>query len=195
MIDLSKTIEAKSDHLSADDLLGGSLTITISKVSVVNGDRPVVIEYVGGNGKPFLPCKSMRRVIVEAWGTDGVKYVGQSLTLYNDKTVRFGGQEVGGIRISHITGIDKTLRLPLSVARGKKAIFTVEPLNIAVPVIDVPLKDILIEISNAQSVDNLKDIAKQHSRHAEIESIKKALTARKEFLLTPQPQNIETQEF
>lgn len=191
MIDLSKTIEAKSDHLSADDLVGASKTITITGVSVNNTDRPVVIDYIGGEGKSYLPCKSMRRVLVAVWGVNGSDYVGQSLTLYRDNSVKFGGQEVGGIRISHITGIDKPLNLSLAVSRGKKSVFVVKPLIKQAPVPEKPLDEICQEIEKALSIDDLKIIAKKYSQHSQIEDIKPALTARKEYLaMSPEEQEI-----
>lgn len=73
----------------------------------------------------------MRRVLISMWGSDGDKYKGQSLTLYTDPGVKFGGSAVGGIRISHATGINRPMQLMLTVTRGKKTPFTVEPLVIA----------------------------------------------------------------
>lgn len=180
MVDLSKTIEAKADHLTADDLINHSRTITIKSVSANGGERPVTIDYYGGEGKPYLPCKTMRRVLAAVWGTESDKYIGQKITLYRDDTVKFGGQAVGGIRISHITGLDKPLNLSLAVARGRKNVFTVNPL------IDENMKtieEIEVEISSASELDDLKKIYMAYKNHAEIESIKVACASRKHFLL------------
>lgn len=189
MIDLRKTIEAKSDHLSADDLIGGAKTITITKVSVNSTDRPVVIEYVGGEGKSFLPCKSMRRVMVAVWGVNGVEYIGQSMTLYRDNSVKFGGQEVGGIRISHASGLKETLKLSLSATKGKKVLFQVSPLKN-----EKSLDDIFIDIGNAETVDDLKIIASQYSKNENFEFILPKLTSRKTKLLNPPQEIIENVE-
>ena len=51
------------------------------------------------------------------------------MTLFCDPTVQFGNEVVGGVRISHMTGIDKPLKVPLLVKRGKSALFTVQPLK------------------------------------------------------------------
>lgn len=68
-MNLADTIIPKSDQLNADDLITGSLTV---KVTAVKGSsepqQPVSIHYEGDNGKPYKPCKSMRRVLVSAWG-------------------------------------------------------------------------------------------------------------------------------
>ena len=70
----------------------------------------------------------MRRVIVAAWGGKTSAYVGQRITLYCDPSVEFGGAAVGGSRISHMSGIDKPLKVPLLIKKGRSAIFTVQPL-------------------------------------------------------------------
>ena len=60
-----ESIAPKSNQLNADDLIGGrSITIKITKVSGVAGEQPICINYEGDNGKPYYPCKSMRRVLV-----------------------------------------------------------------------------------------------------------------------------------
>lgn len=131
MVDLSKTIIAKSDQLNADDLLGGPITVTIEDVKQGNPDQPIAVFYQGCNGKPWYPCKSMRRVLVAVWGNDGKGYVGKSCTLYRDPEVKFGGIKVGGIRVSHMTGLDKDMALGLQVTRGSKKLYTVRPLRMA----------------------------------------------------------------
>jgi hypothetical protein len=128
MIDLSKTIQAKSDQLNADDLMGISKTIKVTKVSLLEGEQPISIHYEGDEGKPFKPCKSMRRVLVRVWGNDGNAFVGKSMTVYRDDNVTFGGAAVGGIRISHMSGIDEPVVMSLTATRKSKKPFTVKPL-------------------------------------------------------------------
>ena len=132
MSDISKTIQPKSDQLNSDDLIVGPQTITVESVSVnPTADQPVSIHWVGGAGRPYKLSKSMRRVIAAAWGVDSSAYVGRSMTLYRDPSVRFGGQEVGGIKISHMTDIEKPLKLALTATRGKKEAHNVQSLTIA----------------------------------------------------------------
>jgi len=129
MVDMRPTVIAKSDQMNADDLIGRPITITITKVSGGPKDQPVSINYEGDGGKPFKPCKSMRRVLIEAWGDDGQQYIGRSMTLFRDENVKWGGVAVGGIRISHMSHIDKPFTLSLAVTRGKKAPNSVQPLR------------------------------------------------------------------
>ena len=134
MNDMKSTIVPKSDQLNADDLLSGPITIKITEVTIKGGqEQPVSIHYEGDNGKPYKSCKSMNRVLVTAWGADASKYVGRSLTLYCDPKVKWGGMEVGGIRISHMSDIDSTLTMALTVTRANKKPFTVKPINAAAP--------------------------------------------------------------
>lgn len=129
MSDMKAAIAPKSDQLNADDLISGPRTIKISRVSVTGGpEQPVSIFFDGDNGKPYKPCKSMSRVMVQVWGADSSRFVGQSMTLYRDPDVKWGGMAIGGIRISHITGIDKPLTISLTASKGKWKPFTVSPL-------------------------------------------------------------------
>ena len=129
MINVGSTIEAKSDQVNSIDLLDGPRTIVIAAVKVVAGDQPVEIHYEGGEGKPYKPCKSMRRVMVKAWGSDGEKYVGRSLTLFSDPKVVWAGSPVGGLRISHMSDIDGVFRMMLTKSRGQRAMFEAQPLE------------------------------------------------------------------
>lgn len=145
MIDLSQTTVAKSDQLNSDDLIGGDITVKITKVSLAaSPDQHVALNYEGDNGKPYLPCKSMRRVLINIWGSDGTKYVGRSLTLYRDAKVKFGGLEVGGIRISHMSHITSAVTMALTATRSNKKPFTVKPL-------------VLSESVKAESVSAVKE--------------------------------------
>lgn len=128
MTDLSSTVIPKSDQLNADELMPGPMTITVSKVTVSKDpNQPVILHYEGDGGHPFKPCKSMRRVLINAWGSDGNQYIGKSMRLYRDPAVKFGAMTTGGVRISHMSGINKKIELALTETRGKKALFTVEP--------------------------------------------------------------------
>ena len=120
--DLSDTIEAKSDQLNADDLAGSTKTIKVTGV-VRYSDKGIPafhIDYEGGAGRPFKPCKSVRRVIMFAWGKDGSQWIGRSMTLYCDPTVIYAGKEVGGIRVSHMSDIEKRISIKLTEKRGSK---------------------------------------------------------------------------
>ena len=128
--DLRPTIVPKSDQLNADQLLSGPITVAVTGVTVSDSaEQPVTVHYEGENGRPFKPCKTMRKVLVFAWGHDGSAWAGQSMTIYNDPSVQFGGVKVGGIRISHITGIKGDVSVSLTATKGKKATHTIKTLK------------------------------------------------------------------
>lgn len=159
-MDMSATIAPKSDQLNADDLISGPVTVTITGVSRGDTDQPVNIATAEfSDGRPYKPCKSMRRVMVAAWGPDASAYIGRRMTLYREPAVRFGGQDVGGIRISHMSHIEKRLTVALTVTRGKRAPFTVEPLA------DEPA-----EITAEDAAEFERDIA-EASTLAELETV------------------------
>lgn len=134
VIDISQTIEPRSDQQNADDFLSGPRTITITRVAKGDGEQPVSIFFEGDNGKPYKPGKSMRRVMVHLWGKDASQYVGRSMTLYRDNEVVFGGVQVGGIRISHMSHIDKKATMALTTTRAKRKPFTVQVLERSQPI-------------------------------------------------------------
>jgi hypothetical protein len=130
-MDLSKTITPKSDQLNADDLIAGPITIKITGIKgTTDAQQPVAINYEGDNGKPYKPCKSMRRVLIQIWGSDGTKYVGRKLTLFRDEAVAFGGIAVGGIRISHASDIAAAKTMALTASKTSRKPFTVKPMTI-----------------------------------------------------------------
>src|SRR5690625_5145898 len=130
-MDLSHTIVPKSDQLNADDLIAGNITIKVTDIKASDSpDQPVIIHYENDNGRPYKPCKSMRRVLIQAWGANGKQWIGKSMTLYRDPDVKFGGQAVGGIRISHLSDIDRDMNFMLTVTRAKRAAYSVKKLVI-----------------------------------------------------------------
>jgi hypothetical protein len=129
-MNLTESIAPRSDQLNADDLIPGPRTVTITEVRQGNAEQPVhVVTEEYGNGRPYKPSKSMRRVLVTAWGTDSDAYAGRQLTLFRNPTIRFGKEEVGGIQISHMSHLTGPLKIALTVTRGKRAPFVVQPLD------------------------------------------------------------------
>lgn len=132
MSDMTPVIEAKSDQLNAADLVGGPITVTITRVDVRDAkEQPVSVHYQGDDGKPWKPCKSMCRVMVAAWGPDSKTYPGKMLTLYCDPTVKWAGMEIGGIRISHMSHLDGPLLTSVTLTKGSRKPYRVEPLEVS----------------------------------------------------------------
>lgn len=148
--DLRATIIPKSDQLNADQLVTGPMDVTVTEVRLGKPDQPVVVHYEGDGGRPFLPCKTMRRVLILAWGENGRNWVGRSMRLYHAPEVKFGGAAVGGIRISHMTDIPRDITVSLSEAKGKKAMHTIKRMG-APTVVDTSAIDAAADLDALKS--------------------------------------------
>ena len=137
-MDITESLAANSAQQNYDEYLAGPKTVTVAEVRQGTAEQPVNVELVEFPGKPFKPAKSVRRVLAAAWGTDASQWTGRRLTIYGDPSVRYGGKEVGGLRVSHVSHIDKPITVALTVTRGKRAPFTVQPLPDAPPVPPIP---------------------------------------------------------
>lgn len=129
---MTETIKAKSNQLNADDLVGGgTIVVEIKDVDVAPNpaaEQPVTIHLSGGFC-PWKPCKTERRVLVEAWGEDGGVYIGRRLELHRDNNVTWAGKKVGGIRIVAMSHIAGQIKICLGSGRGKKDDRIVTPLD------------------------------------------------------------------
>lgn len=128
MNDMSPTAEADSTQVNADDLFSGPRTITVTKVKITDDKKqPVHISFEGSD-KLFRPCRTMRRLIIHAWGADANMYEGRSMTLYRDPSVIYGGKALGGVRISHMSHIDGEFTVMLTATNKTKSAHTIKPL-------------------------------------------------------------------
>jgi hypothetical protein len=126
-LDLTDSIQARSDQINADDLVTGPQTYTVREVISGKAESPFDFLLMETD-RAYRPSKTMRRVIVAAWGPEAANYAGRVLTLYREPSIKFGGQTVGGIRVSHMSHIDQRVEVMLQVTRGKREKFAVEPL-------------------------------------------------------------------
>jgi len=120
------SIVPRSDQLNADSLLTGPITVTITGVRRGDKDQPIIVDIEGY--QPFKPCKTMRRVLIATFGDDPKQWIGQRATLYCDPEILWAGVKVGGIRISHLSGLDNPRTFMLTQTRGKRTEITIQPL-------------------------------------------------------------------
>lgn len=121
-----RSIEPKSDQLNADDLIAGPIDVTIVEVCKGNAEQPIVVKIEGQ--RPWKPCKSMRRLLVKLFSDTPSKWIGQRLRLFCDPDVAWAGVKVGGIRVSHATGITSRTAVMLTSSRGKRTEYIIEPM-------------------------------------------------------------------
>jgi len=127
-VDLTESIAPRSDQLNSDDLITGPVTVTITEVKAGNPEQPVEVHLQEFPGRPYKPSKSMRRVLVQAWGAEASAYTGRRLTLFRNPEITFGRDKVGGIEIAAMSDLPKRLTVSLMVTRGKRKPFSVAPL-------------------------------------------------------------------
>jgi hypothetical protein len=194
--DLTESITPRSDQLNAEDMLTGPRTFTISEVRKGSAEQPWDFHLVESPGKPFRPSKTVLRILATAWGKDASVFVGRRMTLYRDPTVKWGGQEVGGIRVSHLSHITKPLKLALTETKGKRSQHTVNPLPDAPAPTQAaqaaPTVDELIDAAQkAGGDDELNRIARKAVAAlagADLDAVKSVVTARRAELKDAEPQ-------
>lgn len=165
-VDLIAAAAPRSDQINADDLIGGPQIVTITEVRKGNSEQPVeIVTAEFGPGRPYRPGKSMTRVLLEVWGPKSGTYVGRRLKLYRDPEITFGPSKVGGIRISHMTDLDKAKAIPLTKTRGKKELFRVEPLPSG------------LQIISAEEADEIAAAIEKAADRAELNAIGAQLKA------------------
>ena len=162
MNDMSSTIVAKSDQINAADLVGITRTITIREVKIKPGDDQPVSVLIEGDQKAFRPCKGVRRLMVRVWGPDASKYVGQSMTLFQDPTVTWAGKPEGGIRVSHMSGLKDAIVEPMRTSRAATKPYKIEPLSQGAPktrqTAEQWAADHMAAVQNAETLEALSDV-------------------------------------
>ncbi len=160
-MDISTAAAPRSDQINADDLIGGPQLVTITEVRKGSDEQPVeIVTAEFGPKRPYRPGKSMIRVLIAAWGPQASEYAGRRLMLYRDPSITFGKDAVGGIRISAMSDIKSRLTLALTVTRGRRAPYTVEPLPDGPPAItDEKAAEFETRIAEAATIPDLEAVA------------------------------------
>jgi len=158
--DMSKAFMPKSNQLNNDQLIGGPVTIKITGVSTEFTDNKTkaVINYENDGGRPYKPSLGMGRILLEAWGSDGNEWIGQSLILYRDPTVMFGKEQAGGIRISHMSGVKGNFTAYVTEKRGRKTPYSVKLLVVDAPAPANTLDELIAKLSRATSSKDVKAV-------------------------------------
>lgn len=128
-MDFRQTITPKSDQLNFEDVQTENITARIKAVKAGDSQQPIFIELDGYEGRAYKPSKSMRRVLIGGWGSDGHSWVGKYLELKGDKSVKFGGVAVGGIKIHGMSDIESNFSMMLTESRGRRSEHRVIALN------------------------------------------------------------------
>ena len=187
-MDITDALAPKSDQLDAVELVTPR-TFTIdtgSKLGRRDDDGQAVVDVrLVDFPRVWRPSKGMLDVIVAIWGTNAKEWVGRQVTLYNDRDVTFGKDKVGGIRISHMSGIDKPTTVQIR-GRGRgarKLPWRIEP--IAAPA--APAEPTEAEVAACTDLDTLRDMHRRSGdeRRAQILARVEEIKATSETEETP----------
>ena len=118
-MDISQALVAKSDQLNASDLTGAPIVATIQTVRKGDAAKPVIVDLVGMDGRPWKPSKGMLRVIANGWGTESDVWVGRSVKLINNPEVIYAGEKVGGVEVTAMSHLDKPFTIPVRISQKK----------------------------------------------------------------------------
>jgi hypothetical protein len=159
MANVSSAIQAKSDQLNFDDFGSHKRVIFITEVTVSSSEQPVSIFYNNHNGKPWKPSKGMLRLVCEAWGEESDNWIGKSIELCGDATVKWAGKEIGGIRISALSHIEKSgLTAFITMSRGKRRKATIPFLVVETdPITEIDQQWIDAANNDISALDQLND--------------------------------------
>jgi hypothetical protein len=147
-MDITDALAPTSDQLDAVELVNPR-TFTIDTGSSLGKREGKIVAEIRLVDFPrvWRPSKGMLDVLAACWGTDAKQWVGRCVTVYNDPEVMFGRDKVGGIRISHLSHIDKARVVTIRASgAGRKQPWRVEPLADATPVVTNPNAELLAEI-------------------------------------------------
>ncbi|QCB97143.1 hypothetical protein E5206_09530 [Arthrobacter sp. PAMC25564] len=118
-MDISKALVAKSDQLNASDLTGAPIVATIAAVRKGDAVKPVIVDLVGMDGRPWKPSKGMLRIIANGWGVESDAWVGRSVKLVNNPEVIYAGEKVGGVEVIAMSHIDAPFTIPVRISQKK----------------------------------------------------------------------------
>lgn len=182
---LAKACEPKSDQLNADDLMFAPVAVKIVKVKPGNKEQPIVIELADGL-RPYKPCKTMIRILRAHFGDNAQDWINQQLILFRDPDAEYGGVKMGGIRISHATGLTEPKTFIITTRRGRRGEYTLLPFPTIAPAEKKYVDDVLAEIAAAESGEQLAAIGfilKTKSKQIQ-DAVRGAYASRKKALET-----------
>lgn len=124
------TTEPRSDQLNADDFIAGPRSFTVASARAGTAEQKYDILFEGED-RVWRPPLTVLRLLVAGWTDDATIWPGRKVTLYRDPSIKFGRDAVGGIRVSHMSDLPngQPLTENLTVTRGKRAGFTVQPMS------------------------------------------------------------------
>jgi len=127
-MNIAEFTKADSTQWNGDDLMDGNLIAQIESVQRGKADQPVDV-HLKGHTKIWRPCLTLRRVLGALLSMDTERWKGQWVELYLEPTVKFGGKEVGGVRIKAMSAVSQITYVSVNASRARKQQYKVLPLT------------------------------------------------------------------
>jgi hypothetical protein len=132
-MNIREFVTIKSDRLNYENFIMGAKEFTISKLAkkTDQGKARLLIYFEGHEATPYWPSLGMIKCLSspEGWGdAPFADWIGRRMTLFGEPTVVYAGKEIGGIQISHISHIKGEYSTKITLRRGMRIDFTIEPL-------------------------------------------------------------------
>lgn len=165
------TAEPRSDQINYEDFIGGSQVFTVAGVRVGTAEQKYDIG-LEGEQRVWRPPLTVLRTLIACWGDDATAWQGRQVELYGEPSIRFGKEQVGGIRIAALSHLDEPKTVSVTVARGKRQKITIQPLQAA------PQTDWQALITGANGdQDTLRDLWQQATQQQAPQQIFDAIQA------------------
>lgn len=150
--DVTDALAPKSDQLTFAHVESGPMEVTVARVEQAKisvSETQLIIHFMEFPGQPLKPGKIICRVIAKVWGKQAREWIGRRMRLYGDPSIKYGGKAVGGVRLSHMSGLEAPRIVEVSAGAGTRARVPLEPL-------DDPIQPHLSAFAAATSLPELK---------------------------------------
>jgi hypothetical protein len=116
----------KGEHISAAEMGERRPTFTIARITTLRMDdekkkrevdKPAI--WFKEIERSWLYCKTSGHSIAAMFGKDDSAWIGKRITLYADPDVRFGSEQVGGIRVAGSPDIEKEIKIRVKFPKKK----------------------------------------------------------------------------
>lgn len=136
VMSMREFLTIKTDRFNYEHFISGPKTLKVSRLGkkVDQGKPRLLVFFEGHEDTPYWVPLGMAKCIAspDGWGESPfADWVGRSMTLFGEPTVQYGGKELGGVRVSHLSHIEKPYTTKISIRRGVRIDYEILPLKVA----------------------------------------------------------------
>jgi hypothetical protein len=132
-MNIREFVKIKSDRLNYEDFIMGPQDFTIARLGrkTDQGNVRLLMFFAGCEETPYWVPKGMVKCLSnpDGWGEDPFsEWIGRRVRLFGEPTVVYAGKELGGIRISAISDINRAYSTKITERRGVRIDYVISPL-------------------------------------------------------------------